>query len=133
MILEFRGDQNVLCRRMKRIVVLVALLFFAGCSPSKGDIRIEPQIGPYQPQQVQFDPASDDRLLAVEGNGTVSIWDVESKEPLRTLAIQTNASSASFILGQGLILIGGRDGRLSRWSIESGQELSSWEGHDDEV
>lgn len=82
------------------------------------EARIEPQLPPFAPRQVVFHPSEPSRLLVLEGNGIVGLWDLrDPEEPVRLLSLHGSAAAAGFTPDGEQILTAQWDGRLRFWDL----------------
>ena len=81
-------------------------------------LRVEPQVGPYDPRALAFSPVQAGHLLVVEGDGNVSLWDVEDlQEPVCLRTWYTNAASIA-LCPDGKFVVGGLDGTVQLFDDE---------------
>jgi len=126
-----RRDARLAPRRFMSLAILSLLVALAAAGAGAERVRVEPQIGPYQPQKVQFHPTERWHLLVVEGDGKVGVWDMEDKEDYRRLlTIYTNAADATFTADGAAIVTAGLDGKLRLWDLDGVERWESKGGHE---
>lgn len=78
--------------------------------------------------------APDGRRLAVGRRHEVTLWDVTSRQPVRTLRGHRDPVwSLAFRPDGGVLATGGQDARIRLWDPESGDEVGTLVGHEDTV
>ena len=76
--------------------------------------------------------SSDDRMLASTSNGSLKIWNVRSKNCLRTLECGY-ALCTSFLPGDRIVIVGNRNGELELFDIASAALIDTVKAHDGPV
>jgi U3 small nucleolar RNA-associated protein 12 len=76
--------------------------------------------------------SSDDKMLASVSNGNLKIWNVRTKNCLRTLECGY-ALCCTFIPGDKVVLVGTKEGNIEMFDIASSILLTSIEAHDGPV
>jgi WD40 repeat protein len=95
----------------------------------QGDPRIVPQLNPVEPRRAYFSPTDDNRLLVMEANGRVGIWDLE--QPARLFAsLRARAIDASFSPDGRFVATVGLDGRVRWWTTDGKLQWVSETGHE---
>lgn len=73
--------------------------------------------------------SSDDKMLATASNGALKIWNVRSRQCIRTLECGY-ALCCSFIPGDRLAIVGNKEGELELFDIASSTLLDTLKAHD---
>lgn len=115
----------------RRICVLL-LLALVSCQRAQEPerLRVVPQSPPTQPRRIAFSPTDGSRLLIVEGNGVLGVWNVSRPEqPTLLSSALAGALDARFGVDGNTIYVTGTDGRLSAWSLFGERLWKSGSGH----
>jgi WD40 repeat protein len=90
---------------------------------------VVPQVNAIEPRRAYFSPVDDDRLLVVEANGRVGIWDLSG--PARLFAaLRAGAVDATFSPDGRHVATVSRDGRVRWWGSDGRLQWVSKTGHD---
>jgi WD40 repeat protein len=80
-------------------------------------------------QDVAF--LGDNRVVSASGDGTAKVWNLETREEIRTLRGHTGpVNSVAVSPDDGLIATAGSDGTAKLWDARTGDELMTFFGHD---
>lgn len=80
------------------------------------------QLGSGEVRAVHFSP--DGKRLLVGGEQAVTVWDVDTKKPKRTLVHDVNVHAATFSPDGKQIATGDKEGRIRIWASEGGETVS---------
>lgn len=112
---------------MARFYLFILLTLSATVAAAVG------QVAPYRPLNAVFHPESPDRLLILEKDGRVGLWQSSGGRHDRLLTITTNAHAACFTPDGAGIITGGLDGKVRRWHINGQLEWESNVAHSEVV
>ncbi len=98
-----------------------------GCqSPTQAPVALVGDTrGVVEPRRVMFDPNDGERLMIVEANNIVAVWDVANLNRIsRAMAFATAASDAQFAQNGWAIVTAGRDGAVRWWNGDGTERWS---------